>query len=215
MAVIPAAVTDEAREWWPRLIGLKAGAPGASTITPGDPPAQWDPRIKFFKVGEGGWVNPGGGPEPRTPPESNLKWITSTGYPSPATFTDIDAAVDITRAAAAVTTRYGSTSRATFSKSLSTSDIVFVSPSIIEIECLLDFGEFNDDGFSNSPEIWEIGIFSDHPEFVNASPYPQGGPFPANPLNVGTPGLMVAYGTFPMQTKDATKQILNVVRILF
>lgn len=205
MAVIPAVITDEAREWWPRLIGLLAGNPGTSTVSPGNPPSQWDPRLKFFKVGEGGWIDPGGGPEPRTP-DPNLKWISSGTYVD--TFTDIDAAVDITRAAAAVSTRYGSTSRQTFTKALTVSDITFIAPSTIEIECLLDFGDFNDDGFGNSPEIWEIGIFSDHPEFVVPS-------VPAGPPTVGTPGLMVAYGTFPKEIKDATKQILNVVRIIF
>jgi hypothetical protein len=50
--------------------------------------------------------------------------------------------------------------------------------------------------FGNNPEIWEIGLFSDHPEVAGA-------------------GLLVAYGTFPVEIKDNTKQIVNNVRIVW
>jgi len=203
MAVIPAVVTNGAREWWIKLFGGLAGVPAGATI-PNNPPTAWNPVIAYFKVGEGGWIDPGGGAEPRAP-EPDLVWVTSATYPDP--FPDIDAAVDITRDAAAVPTRYGATSRATFTKAVTFTDVSFIAPSTIEIECLLDFGDFNDDGNGNSPEMWEIGVYMDHPEF--AVPV-----VPAGPPSVGTPGLMVAYGTFPKQVKDATKQILNLVRIV-
>ena len=44
--------------------------------------------------------------------------------------------------------------------------------------CFLDFGEFNDDGNGNDPEIYEIGLFNSDAE-------------------------MVAYGTFPTVIKNA------------
>ena len=85
-------------------------------------------------------------------------------------------------------------------KGASLTDVTFIAPSTIEVECLLDFSDFNDDGFGNAPEIYEIGIFSDHPVESGLA---------------SDQGLMVAYGTFPVEVKDNTKQILNVVRIIF
>jgi hypothetical protein len=156
----------------------------------------YDPRIKFFKVGEGGWVDPGSGRERRTP-DASLRKLTTDGTPA-AYLQDLDAVVDATRAP--IDQRYASTERATFKKDLSSSDFAFISPSIIEIDCLLDFSDFNDDGYGNDPEIWEIGIFADFPEAGGLS---------------ADQGLMVAYGTFPKEVKDNTKQILNVVRLIW
>jgi hypothetical protein len=190
MAIIPAVVTDDARKYWPQFLGGILGTPGSTTV-PGTPPTTWDPRFKFFKVGEGGWVDPGGGKVRRTP-VSTLRRLSAP------LIQDIDAAVDPTRAAP--DQRYLSSERVTFKKDLVFSDVSFIAPSTIQIECLLDFSEFNDDGFGNSPEMYEIGIFSDHPE--------EGG-------LASDQGLMVAYGTFPVEVKDVTKQILNLVRIIF
>lgn len=189
MAVIPAVVTDDARKYFPQFFGGLMGAPGTPTV-PGTPPTVWDPRIKFFKVGEGGWVNPGSGDVPRTP-DSSLRMLSSP------LIQDLDAAVDPTRAA--INQRYSSTGRATFKKDLSVSDISYVGSNTIEIDCLLDFTDFNDDGYGNSPEIWEIGIFVDHPEVGGLAT---------------DQGLMIAYGTFPKEVKTSAKQILNTVRFI-
>lgn len=188
MAVIEAVITDDAKEYWSKLFAYMAGVPGTPTV-PGTPPTTWDPRIKFFKVGEGGWYNPGSGATRRTP-SSSLRRLTSP------LIQDIDAAVDPTRAA--LDQRYPATSRATFKKDLVYTDFTFVAPATIEIGCLLDFSEFNDDGYGNSPEIWEIGIFSDHPTVGSLA---------------SDQGLMVAYGTFPKEIKDSGKQLYHVVRI--
>lgn len=190
MAIIPAVVTDDARKFWPQFFGNLLGAPGTTTI-PGTPPTTYDPRIKFFKMGEGGWVDPGSGKE-RRDPDSSLRRLTAP------LIQDLDAAVDPTRAA--IDQRYAADERATFKKDLVFTDFTFKSPTTIEIECLLDFTEFNNDGFGNSPEMFEIGIFADHPEESGLA---------------SDQGLMVAYGTFPVEVKDSTKQILNIVRIIF
>jgi hypothetical protein len=89
--------------------------------------------------------------------------------------------------------RYPIDSRATFSKALTVGEMTFVSPSTLSVYCLIDFLEFNADTYGNPPEIWEIGLFSDAPA---------GG------------RMMVAYGTFPKQTKTPAVQLPNTVKIV-
>ena len=170
MAVIPAVVTEDAKVFLPQMLG------GLVTFK----------VIVSFKVGEGGWIDPGTGKEPRDP-ESDLRRLDNG-------LQDIDAIVDPTRAG--VDQRYPSDSRGSFEKSLVLSDMSFVSPNKLEIRCLLDLADFNDDGNGNNPEIWEIGVFTDHP-------------------TVGGQKLMMAYGTFPQQVKTSGAPILNIVRIVF
>jgi len=170
MAVIAAVVTVDARKYWPQMVG---GLVSFKTLV-------------SFKVGEGGWVDPGAGREPRVP-DPELRRLDNS-------LQDLDCIVDPTRAL--IDQRYASDERASFEKTLVPADITFIAPSTLRVRCLLDFGDFNDDGFGNDPEIWEIGVFSDHP-------------------TVSGEKLMVAYGTFPQQTKDGTKQIENIVRLVF
>lgn len=144
------------------------------------------PIIRFV-VGEGGWKDDGGGNKVRRLPDPTLDHL------------------DIVQNSS----RYGSGSLdpdsvATFSKNLVATDFTFVSPTTLEVSCLLDFGEFNDDGLGNSPEIWEIGIFSEWPDY----------PTTQNPIT-GANEMMVAYGTVDGQIKDATKQLLNTFVIKF
>ena len=137
-------------------------------------------------------MNPGTGPTPRAPDASLRDGTTN--------IQDLDSIVDASRSVK----RYPSDSVGWFEKALVLSDFLFVSPSTIQVRCFLDFGDFNDDGAGFSPEVWELGIFSDHPDFTR------------EPVN--TPGakrLMVAYGTFPKEIKDATKQIEHFVRLTF
>jgi hypothetical protein len=96
-------------------------------------------------------------------------------------------------------------------KALTPADLTYESPTSLRVRCLLDFGDFNEDfpGSGRNPELWEIGIFCDHPEVVNTPPF---SPVPPDPL---TPLLMVGYGTFPMQVKNAGIQIENIVRLIF
>ena len=200
MPVIPGAVTDDIRKYLPRFLGSLQGIPASSTIvTPGPTTVQWDPRVKYFKVGEGGWINPGSGKVPRTPDPALRRFA-----PDPL-IQDIDAIVDINRGVA----RYNGNpvdpnySRGTFQKAVSGASLTWESPTTLRVSCLLDFGDFNEDYplSGRNPEIWEIGVFCDHPEVET--------PAPAGQL------LMVAYGTFPMQTKTAGIQIDNIVRIIF
>lgn len=188
--IIPAVVTEDARKYWPQFFGGLMGAPSTVTM-PGSPPAQWDPRIKFFKVGEGGWFDPGSGKVPRTPDPALRRLM----FPF---IQDIDIEVDPTRPLAL--RRYPAPAPTPyFKKSLVSTDFTFETPTSIRISCLLEFGDYNDDG-TGFPKIWEIGLFTDHPELVAPGP---------------DQGLMIAYGTFVEESKDPTKQIENVVRIVF
>lgn len=188
MAFIPGVITEDARKYWPQFFGGIMGVPGAPTV-PDSPPAVWDPRIKFFKVGEGGWEDPGTGRVKRVPDAALRRLVAPL-------IQDLDAVVDAGR----MVPRYAADERFTFKKDLTVLDVSFVAPSSIEIACLLDFGDCNDDGFGNSPELWEIGIFTEHPEL---------GPLAADE------GLMIGYGTFPLEIKNVSKQILNVIRLVF
>lgn len=169
MTVIAAVVTEDARAYFPQM---QAG------LVPYK-------LIDYFRVGEGGWIDIGAGPTRRTP-AANLRRVDNG-------LQDIDAIVDGTRAA--LDQRYPAAGRATFGKSLALSDLSFVSPNKLEIRCFLEDTDFLDDGYGNSPEIWEIGVYTDHPTLVGQK-------------------LLVAYGTFPMQTKVASP-ILNIVRLVY
>jgi hypothetical protein len=125
--------------------------------------------IDEFKVGEGGWISTAGGPVPRTP--------------NPA-LTDLDVLEN--------PGNYPADSQGSFAKALGPGDMGFdVGTKALTVTCSLDFGEFNDDGVGNSPQIYEIGLFSDHP----------------------TAGrIMVAYGTFPAIGKTvATAPVFECV----
>ena len=183
MAIIPGVVTDDARLYWPQILGGIFSPNVVTTVGS----SEWDPRIKTFKVGEGGWIDPGSGAVPRTP-DPGLRRLSAP------LIQDIDAIVDPTRAV--MDQRYPADSLGTFEKALIVADFTFEAPTTIRVRCLLDFAEFNDDGLGNDPEMFEIGIFTDHPVEAGEK-------------------LMIAYATFPKQLKDVTKQIENVVRIVF
>lgn len=183
MAIIPAKVTVDARKYWPQFFGGLLGNPATTTIVG----VQWHPVITSFKIGEGGWIDPGSGRVRRDPPEDDLRRIDNN-------IQDIDAIVDPTRPI--MSQRYPAVDRASFEKALVLADFTYESLTTLRVRCFLDFGEFNDDGFGNDPEIWEIGLFSDHPTASGEK-------------------LMVAYGTFPVETKNVTKQLENIVRIVF
>ena len=157
MAEILGEVTDLGRELFPKMLG-------------GLLPMQ---TVSYFKVGEGGWIDPGSGKVRRTPS---------------AAFTDLDAVLDVSRPL--IDKRYPADSLATFQKLFVGGDLTFVAPTTLRCRCFLDFGEFNNDGFGNSPEIWEVGIFD-------------------------TDDNMLGYGTVVLQLKDITKQVENFFRFVF
>lgn len=129
--------------------------------------------LAYFIVGEGGWVNPGTGAIPRTPD---------------ATFDDIDAILDASRPPGSQ--RYPADGRGSHQKAFIGGDLTYSAVGVLRARCFLDFGEFNDDGNGNSPEIWEVGVYT-------------------------ATGILIGYGTFPMQPKDIGKQIDNTVRFDF
>lgn len=74
-------------------------------------------------------------------------------------------------------------------KTLTTDDMEMESDRVLRVSCVLDATEYNDDGTGSPPDIWEIGLFD-------------------------SDGVMVAYGTFPKETKDG--QIFKRdIRIIF
>jgi hypothetical protein len=119
--------------------------------------------ITSFKVGEGGWENTPGGQVPRDPTDEGPS--ANRG----PTLTDLDCIVN--------PSDYPVDSRATFSKALALVNFAFTGNTTLEATCYLDFGEFNNDGYGNFPEMYEIGLFNSSAE-------------------------MVAYGTFPRVEKN-------------
>lgn len=127
--------------------------------------------IDSFKVGEGGWENLPSGVFPRNPADPGPLLVRGPYL------TDLDVIMN--------PADYSGSS-SSFQKALTAPDFSYAAQ-VLEITCLLDFGEYNDDGFGNAPEIFEIGVFA---------------------------GLvLVAYGTFPMQVKTVANQIPNIFRL--
>ena len=169
MALYQAVVTDVGREKLPKYWG---------DILPLS-------LITYFKVGEGGWVDPGSGREPREPDPS---------------LTDLDIIVDFARLPA--NQRYNDgNDYSYFQKALVGGDFSFVAPTILRVSCMLLNAEYNTQspggilvydvgGPYTNPDIWEIGMFDLADD-------------------------MIFYGTFVKQTKDPGKQIENICRVTF
>lgn len=146
--------------------------------------------ISYFRVGEGGWFY-------------NTITLQNESRTPDATLTDLDIILDSSRAPASRRYDNGDV-YSWFQKSFAPGDLTFVSPSILRCSCLLDTAEYNlqnaGTGFGYdptggsgpyaTPKIWEIGIYNDA-------------------------GDMVAYGTFPEEEKDGSKQIENIVRLIW
>jgi hypothetical protein len=141
MAIIPAVVTDLARQRWPKMQG------GLLAHT----------KIDYFKVGEGGWFYNSltAQREPRTPDP---------------TLTDLDIILDLGRAPGSERYDVGE-NLGYFQKSLVPTDFFYEIDYILRTATLLDFPEYNakDDGTLiydigspyTSPEIWELGLFDE------------------------------------------------------
>jgi len=189
MAVVVACVTNGARQYWPQFFGGMLGISAGATT-----PGAWNPLIKTFKIGRGGWIDPGSGPVPRSPDP---------------TLTDLDVILDYSRSGP--DKRYTSLAGNIMflEKSLSPGNFSFITTSTLNVQCLLDFGDFNDiQGVPSNPpggstlspsgtppQLYELGLFTDHPS--------------------GSGKLMVMYGTFTAEQKTSAKQILNQVQITF
>ena len=114
--VVSAVVTDA---WRTKLAQIYAGT--ASFSGP-----------LSFKMGEGGWQDPGSGKEP-LPPDPALTDVSASGYPAGSQYI--------------------------FTKNLAGGDITFTSPTRLEIRCFVAASEANDDGGGAAPEFFELGIF--------------------------------------------------------
>lgn len=170
MAVIPAVVTAQARERWPKMFG---GLLPFKLITK-------------FRIGEGGWIfNP-------------LPAVREPRVPDP-TLTYLDIIQDQIRLPLSKRYNVGE-NLGYFEKNLVPSDFSFESPTSLKVSCLLLNTEYNakNDGTLiydvggpyTSPEMWELALFD-------------------------ADDVMVAYGTFPKQTKTGANPIENIVRITF
>lgn len=187
MALIPAVVTDAARRYLPQFFGNFLGISAGATTA-----GHWNPLLKSFKIGRGGWIDKGVGPVPRDPDPL---------------LTDLDVILDAARSAP--TKRYTSLAGNILfvEKTLSSLDLSYdtVAPYSLNVRCQLQGNEFNDiqgvpstppggatlPSSSTSPQLWEVGVFCDHPS--------------------GTGELMVLYGTFPVEVKLVGSLIENVL----
>jgi hypothetical protein len=132
MALIPAVITNGWRSKLAQMFPI-----GSATLVSASAAAT-------FKVGMGGWIDPGSGPVPRTPDPS---------------FTDLDIVLDAARLPINRRYPFPGPGISSFSKSLIVTDFVFEPPNIMRINTLLDFIDWNDDGSGSSPQFWEIGIY--------------------------------------------------------
>lgn len=189
MAVVVATVTNKARQYWPQFFGGLTGA--------------WAPQCVYFKIGRGGWINPGSGPVPRVPDP---------------TLEDLDV---IQNGPSGTATRYAGIAGNIwyFQKSLISPNFSFTAPSQLQIRCILDFGDYNDisgvpsnpPGGSTlapsgtNPQLWELGIFSAPPPGYTSPTVAAGS------SNL----LMVVYGTFNLETKTSLIQLENDCQISF
>jgi hypothetical protein len=169
MATVIGVITDIVRAGYSRQMADSAD-PAAFPI--GDLKASGS-----WVIGEGGWQY--------VVPPTKVRRV-----PDP-TFTNVDAILDAARPPASQ--RYAADERFVFMKNFAAGDVLWVAPSVVQLTCLLDFGDANDDGFGNPPEFWEIGIFDQ----------PGGG------------GNMVAYFTMDKQTKTPAVQLLNVINLIW
>ena len=110
----------------------------------------------YFKIGCGGWVDPGGGREPVTP-SSVLTDITANTSGLGFDYTDDDSKFSYTKAFVLAPT----------------SDWTYVAPRRVRLRCFLDTGEGN--GLTvagNAPEYYEIGVFDSNNVMLVYSTFP-------------------------------------------
>jgi len=123
------------------------------------------PLPAYFKIGEGGWTDPGGGREPVEPDPSLTDITAGTGsYTNPDDYY--------------------------FQKTITGADLFFVSPTRLEIRCIVNTNEANSDNASNPPEFYELGIFDSDDN-------------------------MLVYSTFPVEIKTSSRSLQHVIYVDF
>jgi len=115
----------------------------------------------YFEIGEGGWIQQLTGRVPKTPSVAK---------------TNIEAD--------------GSAGNSFFKKYLTSDRMLFVSPSTAQIDCYLSLEEGNDDGYGDSPNYFEIGVFDED-------------------------DVLLFYCTMPEETKNNTKILHHTINIVF
>lgn len=147
MAAVVGVVTYVAREKWSKT----------------DVNLDTHPKLKYFKIGMGGWEDVGGGVlEPRTP--------------DPA-LTDLDCIENPGRYLGGAEMRYVWNSWTDYvsphPQRFEASDLWYESPRIAVERCLVHFEEANDRGDGESPDFWEIGLFDEDGDMVIYATFPQ------------------------------------------
>jgi hypothetical protein len=99
-------------------------------------------KLKYFKIGEGGWIDEGAGKVPREP------LVTQT---------DLDCIEH--------PENYPEDSRYFYQKDFRSEDLSFEQPITALIRCFLDFDEANNANGS-LPSFWELGVFDEDDTLV-------------------------------------------------
>ena len=129
--VIEGVVTSKGREMFAKSF---LGATGGFNWT----------KVKYFKIGEGGWISTGTGRVPKTPDPSKTD-IEATGAPGDSYF----------------------------QKDITSLFVEYVAPSTGKVDCFLNLDEGNDNGFAEAPRYFEIGIFDDYGNMLIYVTFPE------------------------------------------
>jgi hypothetical protein len=99
--------------------------------------------LTSFKIGEGGWIDPGTGPVRREPTQDQ---------------TDLDVIQN--------PSRYAPPNDSYYSKALIPADIVWLGTSVLQVRCRLNAGEYDFNVWLVQPQMREIGLFDADGELV-------------------------------------------------
>jgi len=99
--------------------------------------------LKYFKIGEGGWISDGVSKIPKNPNPS---------------LTDIEAD--------------GTPGNTYVQKDLTADKVQFILPSTAQVECTLEMTEGNDNGYGEAPQYFEIGLFDEQDNMIVYATFP-------------------------------------------
>lgn len=128
-------------------------------------------RPLYFRIGEGGWEEVAGVKQPKIPDPTRVD-IEADGVDPECGFR--------------------------FTKALTESDLIFVSPTRLQIRCVVSTTEANSDLIGSPPEFYELGVYDYNPDAVPPET-----------------GVMLLYSTFPVEIKTDSKTLQHVVYVDF
>jgi hypothetical protein len=131
--IVEAVVVDQALTMLPQYLGDVI--PGMSL--------GYVPKIRYFKIGEVRWIDPGTGIYTRKTPDPTLVDLDC-----------IENSASYTMPTSPITTLYSQLF------TLGLGDLTFESPGTLKVRCFLDFGDANGGGPNG---FWEIGVYADDP----------------------------------------------------